>query len=126
MIFLNILNLVDVFDFLCWLVFTLAVYALPLFAGVTALFRMAGAAPPEPGMERASNASSPGAAGTGCGELTRRSRDVFDWRVSDDKMGGQFQPRRDQIVPQVRESDAEGARRDDMQWRCSREVSPII
>ena len=47
----DILHLVGVFDFLCWLVFPLAVSALLLFAGVTALFRMAGAAPPEPGME---------------------------------------------------------------------------
>lgn len=36
MIFLNILLLVGVIGFLCWLVFTLAVYALPLFVGVTA------------------------------------------------------------------------------------------
>lgn len=35
MIFLNILLLVGVISFLCWLVFTLAVYALPLFIGVT-------------------------------------------------------------------------------------------
>ncbi|WP_375551407.1 hypothetical protein [Rhodophyticola porphyridii] len=35
MIFLNILLLVGVIGFLCWLVFTLAVYALPLFVGVT-------------------------------------------------------------------------------------------
>ncbi|OBX17685.1 hypothetical protein A9995_14950 [Erythrobacter sp. QSSC1-22B] len=36
MIFLNILLLFGVISFLCWLVFTLAVYALPLFIGVTA------------------------------------------------------------------------------------------
>lgn len=36
MIFLNILLLVSVISFLCWLVFTPAVYALPLFIGVTA------------------------------------------------------------------------------------------
>jgi len=36
MIFLNILLLVTVIGFLAWLVFTLAVYALPLFVGVAA------------------------------------------------------------------------------------------
>ncbi|NJO32585.1 MAG: hypothetical protein HC869_05050 [Rhodospirillales bacterium] len=36
MIFLNILLLIGVIAFLCWLLFTLAVYALPLFVGVTA------------------------------------------------------------------------------------------
>lgn len=35
MIFLNILLVVGAIGFLCWLVFTLAVYALPLFIGVT-------------------------------------------------------------------------------------------
>lgn len=36
MIFLNIVLLMGVIGFLCWLLFTLAVYALPLFVGVTA------------------------------------------------------------------------------------------
>ena len=36
MIFLNIVLLIGVIGFLCWLLFTLAVYALPLFVGVTA------------------------------------------------------------------------------------------
>lgn len=36
MIFLNIVILIGVIGFLCWLLFTLAVYALPLFVGVTA------------------------------------------------------------------------------------------
>lgn len=36
MILLNILLLVGVIGFLCWLLFTLAVYALPLFIGATA------------------------------------------------------------------------------------------
>jgi len=36
MIFLNILLLVGVISFLCWLLFAFAVYALPLFVGVTA------------------------------------------------------------------------------------------
>lgn len=35
MIFLNILLVVGAIGFLCWLVFTLAVYALPLLIGVT-------------------------------------------------------------------------------------------
>ncbi|WP_306259942.1 hypothetical protein [Pararhizobium sp. IMCC21322] len=35
MIFINILLVVGVISFLCWLVFTLAVHALPLFTGVT-------------------------------------------------------------------------------------------
>lgn len=35
MIFLNILLLVGVIGTLCWLLFTFAVYALPLFVGVT-------------------------------------------------------------------------------------------
>ena len=35
MIFLNILLVVGAIGFLCWLLFTLAVYALPLFIGVT-------------------------------------------------------------------------------------------
>lgn len=36
MIFLNIVLLIGVIGILCWLLFTLAVYALPLFVGVTA------------------------------------------------------------------------------------------
>lgn len=36
MIFLIIVLLVGVIGFLCWLLFTLAIYALPLFVGVTA------------------------------------------------------------------------------------------
>lgn len=36
MIFLNIVLLIGVIGLLCWVVFTLAVYALPLFVGVTA------------------------------------------------------------------------------------------
>ncbi|WP_227287642.1 hypothetical protein [Boseongicola sp. H5] len=36
MIFLNIVLLIGVIGFLCWLLFTLAIYALPLFVGVTA------------------------------------------------------------------------------------------
>jgi len=35
MIFLNILLLAGIIGLLCWLVFTLAVYALPLFVGAT-------------------------------------------------------------------------------------------
>ena len=36
MIFLNFVLLIGVIGFLCWLLFTLTVYALPLFVGVTA------------------------------------------------------------------------------------------